>query len=785
MPASSLPPKFAFLDPPLEAEDLGSLGPYRVIGELGRGGMGFVFRAEDTRLKRVVALKVMNQKIAATADSRQRFIDEARAMAAVKHDNVATIYEVNDQSATPFMAMELLTGKTLEQVLRREKRLPYQRVIGFAKQICRGLAAAHARGIVHRDIKPANIWIDEELDRIKILDFGLALANVAVDQLTGRGSVVGTPQYLSPEQASSEPLDDRSDLFSLGVVLFELTTGQLPFKARMVADQLIATLALTPPTAREVCDEVPEPLSSLIAQLMQKEPRKRPRSARDLEIELERVAKECDAKSDVALTINKLQESLLQVASKKETPPLSLPPVVTPSLVDAFEFPTSPVPNAGGLAASPNAALSTASALGVPVSASSARPITGFGAAAANPMARKKNAGAGSDFNWAKLWPVAAIGGVAIVLAAIVGGIWYGTLSATQQNAKNLIVVPPAPAAPSPPASTPKPIQPAAKAPKPPADTNKSPAPAPEKSTNQAVASTPVPSEAGKMKDAVQEQPASEKRQDDIAPNADAVASNDRDTDMSLRAGPSSDALARNEVASSPAVDPVALTDGQSTSEAAANVDSVDGPDSTELKPRNQTTTDHVALNTNEGRGADTTVKRGSSSQDRLGEEKVLAIQLRKAGDKTVDIQHAYLRFDLKDRLDKSKKVIGCTLVLTASSSSVPADAVIRVYGVPEKYPDNWRESGTGMINWNNSLSKEDLADAPLVAEVPMQLDSENRVNLSDSRMAEFVSGLQKDDVVTFVVAGGSSEGRPIYFVSREGAREAVPELQLEVVANK
>ncbi len=111
MPASSTPSKFAFLDPPVEPGDLGSLGPYRVIGELGRGGMGYVFRAEDTRLKRVVALKVMNQKIAATADSRRRFIDEARAMAAVKHDNVATIYEVNDQSATPFMAMELLLAK--------------------------------------------------------------------------------------------------------------------------------------------------------------------------------------------------------------------------------------------------------------------------------------------------------------------------------------------------------------------------------------------------------------------------------------------------------------------------------------------------------------------------------------------------------------------------------------------------------------------------------------------------------------------------------------------------
>ncbi len=636
--------------------------------------------------------------------------------------------------------------------------------------------------IVHRDIKPANIWVDEELDRIKILDFGLALANVAVDQLTGRGSVVGTPQYLSPEQASSEPLDDRSDLFSLGVVLFELTTGQLPFKARMVADQLIATLALTPPTAREVYADVPEPLSALIAKLMQKEPRKRPRSARDLELELERVAKECEAKSDVALTINKLQESLLQVASKKETPPLSLPLVIAPSLVDAFDFPTSPVPVTGPLAAAPNATLSAATTLQVPITGSAARPVTTFGTAVAHPAARKQPAGRNSPLNWAKLWPLAAIGGVAIVLAAIVGGVWYGTLSATQQNAKNLIVVPPGTAVPSPPAPTPNPSQPA---PKPAGKPKKQPAAAPEKPVPSAVASTPVQQDSEKLNQLAQAQPTPNQGQANDPPAVDATENNEREANMARISEPSSEALARSDTANSAPVDSIAQTDGGTNSVAGVGQDKIDAPSTEELKPRKESPADLVALNTNDGRGADTTVKRGSSSQDRLGEEKVLAIQSRKASDKSIDIQHAYLRFDLKDRIDKSKKVIGCTLVLTASSSSVPAGATIRVYGVPEKYPDNWRESGTGMITWNNSLSKEDLADAPLIAEVPMQLDSDHRVKLSDSRMAEFVAGLQNDNVVTFVVAGGSNEGRPIYFVSREGATESVPELRLEVAANK
>ena len=130
--SASTTTKYAFLDPPTNPDDLGVLGPYRVINELGRGGMGFVFQAEDTRLKRIVALKVMNEKIAATPHSRCRFVEEARSMAAVKHDNVATIYEVNDQCNTPFMAMEMLRGGTLEELTRRHEKLDYQQVIQYA-----------------------------------------------------------------------------------------------------------------------------------------------------------------------------------------------------------------------------------------------------------------------------------------------------------------------------------------------------------------------------------------------------------------------------------------------------------------------------------------------------------------------------------------------------------------------------------------------------------------------------------------------------------------------------
>ncbi|QEG00029.1 Serine/threonine-protein kinase Pkn1 [Stieleria maiorica] len=307
-----------FLDPPKDSEDhLGTLGHYRVLRELGKGGMGYVFLAEDTRLKREVALKVMNKKIASTPGSRKRFISEARAMAAVHHDNVATIFEVGEHKGTPFMAMELLQGATLENYQQRHGKPDYHQIIAYARDIARGLDAAHRQGIVHRDIKPANIWLDTKTNRIKILDFGLALASTPVDQLSGRGAVVGTPGYLSPEQARSEPLDDRSDLYSAGVVLYEMATGKLPLKSKTVAEQLIAILAHAPKPLIERNREIPQPLADLIHRLMAKEPRDRYASAADLEKALDEVEVECEKKSEVAQAISQLQLGLEQAVSKK------------------------------------------------------------------------------------------------------------------------------------------------------------------------------------------------------------------------------------------------------------------------------------------------------------------------------------------------------------------------------------------------------------------------------------------------------------------------------------
>ena len=319
---------YPFLKPPTSDDFVGSLAHYRVLSELGRGGMGYVFRAEDTKLKRAVALKVMNQKISAIAGSRKRFISEARAMAAIHHDNVATIFEVGECSGTPFMAMEMLRGETLEDRNKRKEPLGFEEIIRYATDIARGLAAAHARGIVHRDIKPANIWIEADTHRIKILDFGLALASTPVDHLAGRGAVVGTPGYLSPEQARSDPLDDRSDLYSLGVVLYELCTGRIPIQSKSVHAQLISILAHRPTPIDEINPEIPKPLCDTIHRLLRKEPRSRFQSAKVLEAELVEVESACQQQSEMAQAINRLQEGLSQAVSPSDPGIVAADPVV-------------------------------------------------------------------------------------------------------------------------------------------------------------------------------------------------------------------------------------------------------------------------------------------------------------------------------------------------------------------------------------------------------------------------------------------------------------------------
>jgi hypothetical protein len=265
-------------EPPPDPVPGDRLGQYRLLRELGAGGMGLVFEAEDEWLGRRVALKVLRADLPGEQVARERFLREARAMAQVDHENVGTIYQVNESDGRPFMAMQLLSGETLETRLEREHRLPVGEAARIGRQIAAGLAVAHAQGLVHRDVKPANVWLEAGTGRVKLLDFGLALARDAA-QLTHPGFVIGTPAFMSPEQARGEPLDGRSDLFSLGIILYLTTTGERPFDGA-TAMTVMRNLELHHPARANVRRvDVPAPFSNLIMELLAKDRKNRPASA--------------------------------------------------------------------------------------------------------------------------------------------------------------------------------------------------------------------------------------------------------------------------------------------------------------------------------------------------------------------------------------------------------------------------------------------------------------------------------------------------------------------------
>ncbi len=284
---------------PQRPDELGRLGPYRVIKVLGAGGMGAVFEAEDASLQRPVALKVMLPAFAATRSARERFLREARAAAALKHDHIVTIYQVGEDRGVPFLAMELLAGESLESRLRREGRLPPREAVRVGREIADALAAAHERGVVHRDVKPANVWVEAGSRRVKLLDFGLARSNRDA-HLTQSGAILGTPGYMSPEQASGNPADARGDLFSLGVVLYRLLTGQLPFGGRGVISILVSTTNQAPKPVCRVNPDVPRPAADLVMRLLAREPAERPATAQEVVNALARIERDLRAQEEAA-----------------------------------------------------------------------------------------------------------------------------------------------------------------------------------------------------------------------------------------------------------------------------------------------------------------------------------------------------------------------------------------------------------------------------------------------------------------------------------------------------
>jgi serine/threonine protein kinase len=268
------------LAPPEQRGEIGRLGGYRVLEILGTGGMGVVFRAEDVNLQRQVALKAMLPAMTVDPSSKDRFLREARAAASVKHDNVVTIHQVDEDRGIPFLAMELLQGESLSRRLARGEPLAHQETLRIGREIAAGLDAAHSKGLVHRDIKPGNIWLEAPDGRVKILDFGLARAPAGNAQLTGEGVIIGTPAYMCPEQASGRLPDARGDLFSLGCVLYAMCAGSAPFKGSDAISTLVAVVSQVPQHVRTLDPSLPRDFADLVMHLLEKKPEDRPQTAR-------------------------------------------------------------------------------------------------------------------------------------------------------------------------------------------------------------------------------------------------------------------------------------------------------------------------------------------------------------------------------------------------------------------------------------------------------------------------------------------------------------------------
>lgn len=266
-------------------QTLGRFANYEVIEQAGRGGMGIVLKARDPSLDRTVAIKLISEP---NAELRRRFLLEARSAAALVHENVVTVHAADEHNGRPYIVMQYIDGQSLGELLKKGNTLPIKQVVEIARQITAGLAAAHRRGLIHRDIKPENILIEEETGRALLTDFGLVKhlnANdetQSVQNLTQPGYIVGTPRYMAPEQANDKQADARSDLFSLGSVLYAACTGTAPFGGDSALQILMQVCEQTPTPVRQVNPAVPKDLARIIETLHEKEPEHRFQTADEL-----------------------------------------------------------------------------------------------------------------------------------------------------------------------------------------------------------------------------------------------------------------------------------------------------------------------------------------------------------------------------------------------------------------------------------------------------------------------------------------------------------------------
>jgi serine/threonine protein kinase len=314
------------LETPKEELTTGSTfaGRYQIIEELGKGGMGKVYKAQDTDLKEKVAIKLLRPEIAADKKTIERFKNELKFARKIRHKNVCQMYDLNKEKGAHYITMEYVDGKDLKSMIRMMGQLSSGKTIFIAKQVCEGMAEAHRLGVVHRDLKPQNIMVDEE-GNARIMDFGIA-RSLKTKGITAAGVMIGTPEYMSPEQVEGKDVDQRSDIYSLGVILYEMVTGRVPFEGDTPFTIGVKHKSESPKDPKELNTQLPEDLNLVILRCLEKDKENRYQSAGEVRAELTRIEKGIP-------TTEKVIPKKEPITSKEITVSFSLKKLFIPALV--------------------------------------------------------------------------------------------------------------------------------------------------------------------------------------------------------------------------------------------------------------------------------------------------------------------------------------------------------------------------------------------------------------------------------------------------------------------